>query len=94
MKIFEQRVVPESQVLVCTGVTCDLCGCVSRGRDWAKHLYEVAETAVTCKAGKAWPDEGGHVEYEIDICPKCFVDKLVPWLVSQGSKVERKELDW
>lgn len=87
---------------VCTSRTCDLCGRkAEKGDEWTcgwKHEHNVNETEVQVvvrqKEGYNLPDCGSGTEYEIDLCPDCFRDRLVPWLRSQGAKVENKEWDW
>jgi len=99
MKVYETKVHPahEYKALVCR--SCDLCGKTTKGTDWPKGFYyEVNETEISVKIkqkeGHNFPEGGNGTEYEIDLCPDCFKDKLVPWLKSQGAKIEEKEWDW
>jgi len=46
------------------------------------------------KEGSNYPEGGTGTEYEIDLCPKCFKERLVPWLKSEGAAIEEKEWDW
>jgi hypothetical protein len=79
--------------------TCDLCGVASkRGKEWEPSSYTVAETemSVTIKhrSGYACADGGSGTEVEVDLCPKCFQGRLIPWLKSQGAKIEAREWEF
>lgn len=84
----------EDNVLVET--TCDLCGVVAKHGRWESSVYEVNETdievTVRQKDGDSYPEGGSGTKYIVDMCPKCFKEKLIPWLESQGCKAERE--DW
>lgn len=77
---------------------CDLCGFKAKSEDWGSSRYNVNETdiQVTCKQkdGNSWPEGGSGYEYEIDLCPSCFKNKLVPWLQSQGANIQQIDWDW
>ena len=77
---------------------CDLCGTVTKREDWNAGIYEIDETEIRVevrqKEGSNYPEGGMGTEYDIDLCPNCFKDKLVPWLISQGANIEKKEWDW
>lgn len=95
MKRYEPRTETTTrQVLV--GRTCDLCGRQSKTQDWEAGRWDINETEVavtiTQKEGVSFPDSTYGTQYEIDLCPDCFKDRLVPWLRSQGAKVE--EIEW
>ena len=80
--------------------TCDLCGKPSKGygSDWKGANYEVDETEIEVtirqKEGYNWPEGGSGTNYDIDLCPTCFLGKLVPWLRSQGATIEAENWDW
>ena len=75
-------------------MTCDLCDKQTKRHDWTTGIYEVAETTVQFKEGTNYPDGGCGTLYDVDICPGCFRDKLIPWLRSQGATVRETEWDW
>jgi len=54
------------------------------------------EVSVTVKQkeGESYPDGGSGTEYEIDLCPDCFKNRLVPWLKSEGANIGEMEWDW
>ena len=77
-----------------TETECDLCHRRNQGDGWAKDVYDATETTVECRWGKSYPD-GGHGErIDLDICPECFKERLIPWLKEQGVTVEPTEWYW
>lgn len=82
----------------CVRRTCDLCGAEGKADDWDGVTYSINETEVRVevrqKQGSNYPDCGFGTEIVVDICPRCFKDRLVPWLESQGARVQRREWDW
>jgi len=96
MKKYETRVIPERTEQCITGTVCDLCGAKSFGVNWDQGYYKTNETEVSVhikhETGISYPEGGSGTNYEIDMCPKCFQDKLIPWVKSQGGNV--RETDW
>jgi len=98
MKQYEEKVVQHTQRWVkCR--KCDMCGVESDGRSWeAESIYYVNETEIRVeirqKEGANYPEGGSGTKYEIDLCPKCFKEKLIPWLKSQGADIREEEWDW
>ncbi len=80
-----------------TITTCDLCGLeTAPGHDWPSQTwYEQNETEITCTIGEVYPDGDDHRGYiRLDVCPKCFVDKLVPAVEERfGVKFARGKKD-
>jgi hypothetical protein len=81
--------------------TCDLCGVASkRGEDWepisSSHNVNETEVSVTVKHRMGWsyPEGGSGTEVEVDLCPKCFKDRLIPWRPSQGAPIEVREWEF
>ena len=76
--------------------TCDLCGTIAKNGYWDRSNYEVNETEIEVKIkqkqGEAYPEAGWGKEILIDMCPKCFTEKLIPWLKTQGADIQ--ETDW
>jgi hypothetical protein len=99
-KIYETRLEPARETRMCVGRKCDLCGAESRGVNWERKggRFDVRETEVQVivrsQVGTSYPEGGAAVVWDIDLCPECFVGKLVPWLRSQGAEVEGREVDW
>lgn len=83
----------------CEELRCDLCGAkAKRQNSWGDGWYDVNETEVSVtvkqREGESYPEGGSGTEYEVDICPECFRTKLVPWLISQGAKIQEKDWDY
>lgn len=79
--------------------TCDLCGAESkRCDDWGSGSHDIAETemsvTITHCSGMSYPEGGSGTTVEVDLCPKCFKDRLIPWLESQGAMIETREWDF
>lgn len=95
MKIYEKKIIPAKEYSNCVKRKCDLCGIESNDDDWAGGIYEVNESTIsmeiTCRTGEVYPDGGFTSHWEVDICPKCFVDKLIPWMNSQGADIQKPE---
>jgi hypothetical protein len=91
MKTYKKINVPQRTVL--DRLTCDLCAKTSNSK-WGAETYGVLETEVRCKTGHNYPGDGSGEETTIDICPKCFADKLIPWVKSQGGEPTTKDWDW
>lgn len=79
-------------------VTCDLCGRTANNLDWGGGSFEVNETEVSVtvrqKEGSSYPEGGMGTEHNIDLCPQCFKDRLIPWLRSQGAQISQTDWDW
>lgn len=104
MKIYEEREVTGKHSFL-KERTCDLCG-KKADKDkgylstssWGAEIFEINETEIKMMVrqtkGSNYPEGGSGTEYEIDLCPDCFKNRLVPWLKSQGANIEEKEWEW
>lgn len=85
----------EVENTVVSKVTCDLCGKEAEYGSWSESLWNVNEVEVSItikhRTGNAFPESGVGDETEIDMCPTCFSDKLIPWAISQGADIKPKE---
>ena len=85
----------QKTVEVVEEMTCDMCGQKTPWirSDWSTSPHTTASTTVKMETGYSMDYDGGgeSEEVEIDICPDCFNTKLIPWLESQGVKIERKK---
>jgi hypothetical protein len=83
-----------------TSIICDLCKKESEQADhWVRQMPERAvittdENSITLthKFGKRYPEGGWGQVLEIDICPECLQNKVLPFLKEQGCSVEYQ--DW
>ena len=97
MKTYEKKTeTVEREVLV--GRKCDLCGKEAKCSSWDAGRWEVSETEIKTivrqKEGKSYPDGGWGTEYEIDLCPDCFKNRLITWLKSEGATIVEHKWDW
>lgn len=92
-KKYKTVTVPEHTEERQAGIVCDLCGKETDRHDWsASHSYEVEEVTVEYKSGYSYPDDYFYTVIEVDLCPQCFKERLVPWLESQGVKPTKREI--
>lgn len=91
MKTFEEHEYTAKTTHV-VSLQCDLCKKEFKGDSWTRHFGSVEETTLRYKTGYAYPDGGYGEEYEIDVCPECFKDKLLVWFKEQG--VEPRMTKW
>jgi len=92
MKIIKKVLRPAYEEEVLDHLKCELCEATTMNEDdWGESGYDVLETKVSIEEGKRYPNDGWGVETIVDICPKCFKEKLLPWLISQGAKIRKEE---
>jgi hypothetical protein len=103
MKVKETRNIPtiKSRVIV-----CDLCSKNGIGDKWNKwsyrllagswnnNSYDIDRTEISYESGSSFPEGGSSEIISYDICPDCFMEKLIPWLKSQGAEGHVEEIDW
>ncbi len=90
MKKYKTKHIEAHDEQVFGSVVCDLCGDESE-HYWRQDDADAVDTTVRMIKGAY--DEGVNpvgIEIEVDICPKCFEFRLLPWLRSQGAHVEWK----
>lgn len=78
------------------GLTCDLCGrTVETDRcSWAAEEHKVSEVEVHFKSGENTDDSGKGEKITVDICPDCFMRKLIPWVTDQGGTPTTTTWEW
>lgn len=81
--------IPATQRTVIEKTTCDFCGTIIR-----KNGLDIDEVTITHRTGWACSEGGSGHETSVDVCGRCFVDRIVPWLKSQGVTPVTKEWDW
>ncbi len=85
MKHYKKVDIPAATVTRLDFTACDICG--NKIDECAG--YGVDEVEIYHKDGVICPDGGYGDETNIDMCGKCFEEKLVPWVESFGGKVSR-----
>jgi len=99
MKTFHEEV-QERTVKTLTGVQCDLCGCWAENNLWVEYKdswvnpensHEVVDVSISMSTRPRYSVEGRYEDWEFDICPTCFNQKLVPWMMSQNAHPQINE---
>ena len=95
MRKYEKKEVTEERKIF-KYLECDMCKKrTNRYNDWSEKLfYDVNETEIRYKTGAAFPEGGSGTEIEIDLCPECFKNKLIPWLKENGCVVSTRDWDY
>jgi len=93
MKVYEKKIATTERE-VFQGILCDICGSETVRGTWAFDPYSIDEVTIKHRCGSNFPEGGMGQEIEVDLCPECFDDKLVPWLRNQGARVIQTEWDW
>jgi len=63
-------------------IRCDVCN--ERKHDpydrnnWAEHFYHVDDIKITHEVGTSYPDDSDLKHLQIDMCPDCFTNILLP----------------
>lgn len=76
-------------------ITCDLCKKKSPDMGWTEEgsCYE-KETKVQMRTGRNLSQGSFGKLIEFDICPECFIDKLVPALKEMGAQPTEEQWEW
>lgn len=106
MKRYEERETKPRVERVCVETTCDLCGAKAReirvfgddrrrsSEEWEMGAYDVRRTTIECAVGDSYSDSGNTETTSFDVCPDCFLGKLVPWMAAQGASPTTERTDW
>jgi hypothetical protein len=94
MKVYETKHEPAKEVTRKVGIICDLCKKQSKGYDWEDGCYDRNETEIKRRVGTVYPEGGTVHETEIDLCPECFDNKLIPWFKDQGVEPVTTDIDF
>lgn len=94
MKTYKKQIVPETTKDVVDQFVCDMCG-ANIPSDEEREDFEYAEPIKICKGYRSpWEYSGNRESVWVDLCLNCFKSKLLPWLESQGCKLNREDVDW
>ena len=98
MRKYKKVKIPAQERDVLDETSCDLCGKIAKNGGWESSAYEVNEVDVSVsvhhKEGKTYPDAGWGTKIDVDMCPDCFRNVLVPFLNEKGANVQIKEWDY
>jgi hypothetical protein len=90
MKHLTNIKIPAKTIEVVDYKTCDLC----QQRIVEPAVYKLDEIQVHRHEGTSYPEGGWGTDQNFDICPECWDEMLVPWLVSKGAVLTPTEWDW
>lgn len=72
--------------------SCDLCKKSFISFSGIPGNDNFSETFIYYARGTIDPDGGSSIKtIQVGICPDCFVDKLVPFLVENGASITEKQ---
>jgi len=98
MKVYKTVPVPARTREVIMSKVCDICKKIYSVNDkdsWTDENYDILNTEIYMEEGRDYYHEGGNKEItEVDICPDCFKNHLIPWLESIGAIIKKTEVDW
>ena len=89
MKHIKTLEVPATTREIVEFVSCDLCNAKIE-----RTGYNVDNVEIRRKTGVNYPEGGSGKETVVDMCGKCFNEKLVPWLCSQGAEPRDEDWEW
>ena len=79
----------------CVIVRCDLCGAEAPNPGWWDNPwtygYGVERVNISYESGDSFPEGRFTKTMFVDVCPDCFVSKVIPWLKSQGATISEKD---
>ena len=81
--------VPATTRVVLERTQCEICKC-----DIDPQASEVEKVKAVRTPGLNYPEGANGEEDSVDLCGKCFYEKLVPWLQSQRIKPPTNDWDW
>lgn len=93
MKKIIVSAVPEHTKDALDFTSCDLCGKNMNIHQWG-NKFNVDEVTIERRLGNSWPECGNTTTTSFDVCGKCFVEKVIPWMESQGAQPTVTEQDW
>ena len=75
----------------CDHIICDICKVKSNGSDWGSSVNSDDEITISRVRGYSDRDGGLHTAVSFDLCPSCFMNKLIPWLKENGGEPSEEE---
>lgn len=90
MKYKKTAIQPAKEYTYVDHVVCDLCKGVIE-----KEGYGECDRVNIChREGSEWPEDGYGTETTLDVCSKCFKDKVLVWFKNQGAVPQVEEWDY
>jgi len=80
----------ESEVL--DSLTCDICGKTTNRDNWSDKDFNVNKVTIKLEQGNRYPPDCENGEdITVDICPDCFMTRLVPFFKTFEADIQIKE---
>ncbi len=79
MKHIKRVEVPATTKEFVSHTTCDLCK-----EKIESEPYETDHVTIEHRVGHCYPEDSYGERTEIDLCGKCFTERLLPWFTAQG----------
>lgn len=73
-----------------TTTICDFC----KNEIKQGSFFDISSATIELEIGKVYPEGGTIEKYTVDICPDCFIDRVKPWVESQGIEFREEEIDY
>lgn len=71
--------------------TCDICNNEIKNLEF----YKFDEVTISHRYGERWPEGGNSETLDLDICPECFKNKILPFIEKLANKnFTYSESDW
>ena len=79
-------------------VQCDMCGETTKhSENWSNNLrgfYRRDYLELEYHRLDGYPEGAIGFRVRVDLCSRCFVKKLAPWLIEQGVKLFQTDADY
>lgn len=71
-----------------TTTICDFC----KNEIKRDSSFDRSSATIELESGMVYPEGGTIEKYVVDICTDCFIDKVKPWVESQGIEFREEEI--
>ena len=89
MEYTKEVKIPEYTDTKVVKTVCDLCG-----SEIKNPPYHVNSVEVFHDTGTNYPESYDIKKTKVDMCGKCFTEKLIPWLKTQGAEPRQELIEW
>lgn len=95
-EVTKTKTVKREQVVA---LKCDMCGKTTNRdkgvRNWTNKKWRVEKVdTLHIQEGERYPEASKGDEVNVDLCPDCFRNKLIPWLEQNGVEIEWEKYDY
>lgn len=93
MRHVKEVTVPAYTTTVVESHTCDLCGkkLETQRFSWEHVTVECNEELVFLGINAEVSPEPTYRKTSVDMCKACFKNKLIPWLLENGAKIQEED---